>query len=156
MEKSKYYFILITFFLISTFQFTTNTLFAQILLLNDYKCILSEIPFRGWGLENKNIVFYQEAMREEEPAYYVKNNNYKVTKDKIYYKTGLEGDTYFYEIFLPETSTRISLSSNKESYELFCAYSTQLMAAVRKHRKFGTDYFKRKNGGICTPNIDTF
>ena len=83
MKKSKNYFILITFFFFSIILFSTKTLFAQVLLPNDYKCILSEIPFRGWGLENKNISFYQEAMREEEPAYYVKNNNYKVEKNKI-------------------------------------------------------------------------
>ena len=156
MKKSKNYFILITFFFFSIILFSTKTLFAQVLLPNDYKCFFSEVIYRGSGLTNRNITFYQESMREEDPEDYANGNNYKITKDKIYYKTGLVDEVYFYEIFLPESSTIISVKSNKEFYELFCAYSTQLMAAVRKHRKFGTDYFKRKNGVVCTPKFDTF
>lgn len=93
-------------------------------------------------------------MREEESEDFAKLNNYKKTKDKIYYKTGFKNNLFFYEIFLPESSKVILLTGDKETYELFCSYSTQLMAAVRKDRKYGSGYFIRKNGIVCNPQID--
>lgn len=138
---------LILFFIL----FLSKTTFAQVLIPNDYDCVFSEVPYRGWGLTNYEITFYMEAIREEEPEDYALGEGYKKTKDGIFYKTGIEDDTYYYEIFVPESSTKISLTSNKKSYSLFSKYSTQLMAAARKHRKKNSDYFQRINGVTCTP-----
>jgi hypothetical protein len=143
--------------LLAVFTFTTIFGFSQIILSNDYKCVFSEIPFRGSGLTNGKFTFYVDASSRDYPGEEDQKEfllNFKKTKDNLYYDTGYGNESYYYRIVIPESFFVVSLTSTSNN-ELFKKYSTALLDQVRKVRNGQSEtYFIRKNRVACVPKID--
>lgn len=120
---------------------------AQIKLPKDFTCYYSE---KGYGLTNGNFSFYKEDIssdltdKELLDAYL---SDYTKTKDGLFTKSG-KNEEYFYEIIIPSTFTRITLSAKKDKSR-FEKYSTELLSAVRKNAGSKKDFFIKSDGYPC-------
>lgn len=140
------------FVLLSSFVSFSHSLCAQVILPNNYTCILSEVPGRGYGLTNGQFTFYIDAKSRDFNS--SKNENdflkrYIKTKDNLFYSTGKRSDLFFYEIVIPELFFVLSLTSTTKN-NLFRSYSSQLLKAVRVNRNNDNRiFFIRQNKKEC-------
>ena len=130
---------------------------TQVLLPNNFKCIFSEIPGRGYGLTNGTYTFYIDAKsrdlyNQKMEAEFL--SKYSKTKDNLYYSTGFKDRVFFYEIVIPESMFVLTLTSDFNNSK-FSEFSKQLLISVRKNRNSESRaYFVRKDNKDCIIKVD--
>jgi hypothetical protein len=145
------------FLLLSILIFNYDKTNAQVIVPDDYQCLYSEIPGRGWGLTNGKITFYIDAKSrdlytEEDEVKFLKK--FTKTKDNLYYRNNMSNSNVYYEIVIPEFMFLISIASEKNNKE-FQQYSVLLLNAVRNLRKDDSRiFFKRKTKKGCPINFN--